>query len=286
MNCNHCGAIIESGETFCPNCGSKIPKQSFCRSCGAPMSDGELFCSKCGAKAISEMPQNSIPNNKGNSQAALITGIISAAVLCVLIVVLIILWPNKSRTNDVMKELPKPTQTFNHTETAQPTAAHTAAPTYTPVPTYTPIPRATPDARAVGYTSFHDSSNGATFYYPDTFRTVTDNLYNDEFIRRSLISNDDGGQIDICATLITTHTPSSVGNGFIVKYPSGVKERNKYTSTTCEILISDSNIYHYCYYDMSGQYLRGFEMHFTGAQRNLYVNTYAPYMINNMVIYN
>jgi predicted amidophosphoribosyltransferase len=41
--------VVEGGK-FCPECGEKLSKVSFCTECGAEQKDGAKFCAECGHK--------------------------------------------------------------------------------------------------------------------------------------------------------------------------------------------------------------------------------------------
>lgn len=45
-----CGAILVSGDKFCPKCGQKRPESPRCAVCGALLAKDAAFCSKCGAR--------------------------------------------------------------------------------------------------------------------------------------------------------------------------------------------------------------------------------------------
>ena len=48
--CAACGAQIAAGSKFCPECGAKQNKGSFCTNCGKEIPAGTKFCPECGAK--------------------------------------------------------------------------------------------------------------------------------------------------------------------------------------------------------------------------------------------
>ncbi len=53
--CPECGAPAGADQTFCPQCGTKLPEQTLaqgaqCPSCGKQNNLGAKFCSDCGAK--------------------------------------------------------------------------------------------------------------------------------------------------------------------------------------------------------------------------------------------
>jgi uncharacterized RDD family membrane protein YckC len=51
MTCNKCGAVIQSDDIFCPECGIKVMGVSNCPYCGGPLEPGDTFCGGCG-KAV------------------------------------------------------------------------------------------------------------------------------------------------------------------------------------------------------------------------------------------
>lgn len=48
--CPGCGIEIERNASFCPNCGTSIPKGNLCANCGAVLDEGAKFCVNCGQK--------------------------------------------------------------------------------------------------------------------------------------------------------------------------------------------------------------------------------------------
>ena len=48
--CSACGAAINAGAKFCPECGAKQNASAFCTSCGKQIPVGTKFCPECGAK--------------------------------------------------------------------------------------------------------------------------------------------------------------------------------------------------------------------------------------------
>ncbi len=51
MACPKCGANVEQGKKFCPDCGGKMKVEMVqCVSCGHPIKEGAKFCPECGAK--------------------------------------------------------------------------------------------------------------------------------------------------------------------------------------------------------------------------------------------
>lgn len=48
--CSACGAAIQAGAKFCPECGAKQNTSAFCTSCGKQIPAGTKFCPECGAK--------------------------------------------------------------------------------------------------------------------------------------------------------------------------------------------------------------------------------------------
>ncbi|MHB1294451.1 MAG: zinc ribbon domain-containing protein [Anaerolineae bacterium] len=51
--CPSCGKVVGEDSTFCPYCGTALPKREekqFCEQCGAGLRTGAQFCSRCGHK--------------------------------------------------------------------------------------------------------------------------------------------------------------------------------------------------------------------------------------------
>ena len=54
MNCDQCGAPMETGQKFCSKCGAAVHKES-CPSCGQKIRSGDQFCSSCGTRLEVQM---------------------------------------------------------------------------------------------------------------------------------------------------------------------------------------------------------------------------------------
>ena len=69
--CKNCGTILEPGQKFCTNCGTKVDEQPIietstnrtCPQCHAPIEDNQPFCTNCGTK-LKEEPQKKTINKK------------------------------------------------------------------------------------------------------------------------------------------------------------------------------------------------------------------------------
>ena len=48
--CPSCGAALQPGVKFCPECGTKLAQKTFCSECGAELKPGTKFCAECGTK--------------------------------------------------------------------------------------------------------------------------------------------------------------------------------------------------------------------------------------------
>ncbi|MBN2169251.1 MAG: zinc ribbon domain-containing protein [Actinobacteria bacterium] len=74
--CPHCGAPMEAGARFCPNCGqAPVTATNICPSCGSPVSPGARFCGNCGKSTVSEPatpqpPQPEAPATPPPAQAS------------------------------------------------------------------------------------------------------------------------------------------------------------------------------------------------------------------------
>jgi RNA polymerase subunit RPABC4/transcription elongation factor Spt4 len=48
QKCGHCGYLLQSGFTFCPNCGMKL-QESKCPACGQNVEAAWKTCAYCGS---------------------------------------------------------------------------------------------------------------------------------------------------------------------------------------------------------------------------------------------
>ena len=71
MFCNNCGAEIEAGARFCPECGTTVQQdsgmKSFCPDCGAKLQPGSMFCGSCGSKIDNLSGQMNMNNTQEDS---------------------------------------------------------------------------------------------------------------------------------------------------------------------------------------------------------------------------
>jgi uncharacterized RDD family membrane protein YckC/RNA polymerase subunit RPABC4/transcription elongation factor Spt4 len=51
MNCQKCGAELDSDDVFCPECGMKVAPVAVCPYCGGQLEEDDEFCPGCG-KAV------------------------------------------------------------------------------------------------------------------------------------------------------------------------------------------------------------------------------------------
>ena len=49
-HCPGCGAEVEAGKKFCPECGTNLHAKLTCSSCGTEAAPGTKFCAECGTK--------------------------------------------------------------------------------------------------------------------------------------------------------------------------------------------------------------------------------------------
>lgn len=48
IKCPHCGAMIDEGSRFCPQCGCRVEREARCSYCGAVLKETDRFCPQCG----------------------------------------------------------------------------------------------------------------------------------------------------------------------------------------------------------------------------------------------
>ncbi len=48
--CPKCGAALQPGAKFCPECGTRLAQGRFCAECGATVAANAKFCPECGAR--------------------------------------------------------------------------------------------------------------------------------------------------------------------------------------------------------------------------------------------
>ena len=68
MNCNLCGAQLNEGAKYCPQCGARVAArastQNWCSCCGSSLQPGAKFCSVCGtatASTVFPVPPSAYP---------------------------------------------------------------------------------------------------------------------------------------------------------------------------------------------------------------------------------
>lgn len=49
-HCPGCGAEVEAGKKFCPECGTNLHAKLACSGCGTEAAPGTKFCAECGTK--------------------------------------------------------------------------------------------------------------------------------------------------------------------------------------------------------------------------------------------
>lgn len=70
MKCVKCGSAIAAGMKFCSECGTPVPKVSFCSNCGAELSVGVKFCASCGTPTNSNGPEPQVASTKADTVSA------------------------------------------------------------------------------------------------------------------------------------------------------------------------------------------------------------------------
>ena len=323
MNCPKCGSNISERETFCSVCGEKtentvcpvcetlnlpgaetcavcgevLPKPQpkiagrqnrseniFCRNCGTANPQSNQYCSVCG-RPLKDSSHRFTPPTPAPSPAPtpsgsgaslpLIIGLSIAAVLCVIIALVVVI-SDKNESSDT----PDPTQVV-----ATPEVTNVPIPTVRPTPVATPRP--TPidiveHDSGVTYSTYSDSDYSFSCPYPSEFYK-TSNV--SDFTRYCLKANDSSGIIYICGTNNDANlSVATVADNFKSSHQYNDVLYDERGSNYCSVLITNGYNYNYCYYNLSGGKIRGFEMQFDVDKYPSYID-YISYMQNNLSLY-
>lgn len=277
MYCQNCGATIMPGESFCTKCGTRAQNSNSisCPHCGTPNHISNICCSRCGSKLNSNTQQKPVNG--------LIIALSILASICVIAVILILLWdkifPDSARTPEPTALPVVTTIVVTEKPTRPPNPTPYGEPEPTPVPTAPPPP---PKAPYVSYSTYTDYTYSFSCPYPNGFYYISPLS---DFTRRSLASHDDSGKIYICATTNSNGlSVNKVADNFKSTYRHTSVIFDERTSYYCSTLISDGYTYNYCYYNLSGGMIRGFEMGFNADAYTRYMD-YASYMRSNISLF-
>ncbi len=321
MNCPNCGAVITGGEKFCSNCGrpaSPIPasqrvlvcpkcetknspdstvcavcgetlpiiqeplrentasQQIYCKKCGMPNPVSNRHCSRCGMAFFGTDMKSAEKNTEKTLNNIIIVLIVAAVVTCG-IALCIFFGGSWFVSSSNIDDNTKATETITPTEepTESPTPIPTPLPTLAPTvaPTYNPY---------VSYYMHRDSTYSMNCPYPSGFMSVTP-LSN--FTRLSLVANDGSGKIHLCATTNDNNRDAqTVSKNFKNSYDYNSVVYEDCTSNSCSTLITNGSKYNYCYYNLSGGKIRGFELECSASAYTRYME-YAEYMRYNLELY-
>lgn len=93
MNCQNCGAELDSGMKFCTSCGQWVPEEVFtaaqativqapvpeqlrvCSSCGAQVREGDKFCTECGHAIEDDLAKAAALASLGDSPTVSASGV-------------------------------------------------------------------------------------------------------------------------------------------------------------------------------------------------------------------
>ncbi len=146
--CPQCGSFLlhpEQGDTFCPQCGVRVsPRQEFCHECDAPLKGAKAAVEVLGPEPESEvLPPESAPGPGPASPRGMPTWLVALLVGSgiVIIVLLILLFSRGTETP------PAPTPTPKAEAPAPAPPAPAPAPSVTPTPPAAPAPAVPADLK-------------------------------------------------------------------------------------------------------------------------------------------
>ncbi len=216
------------------------------------------------------MSEHSIrQQNSDKSQTALIAGLIAATCVCIIVAVVAVVLLSGDN-----KEEPEPVPTLT------PTVTESAEPfRRTPKPTQEPERTTTPTR--VPYSPYNIYTNYDYSFscpYPsDTYQISPLS----SFTVYSLASTTDSGIIYVCATDRTGRSINQIADGFLEGHAWSTVQYDNRSSIDCSILVREGDTYYYCYYNMSDNKVRGFELSFNAYDYATY-DRHISHMIANI----
>ena len=277
-----------------------------CRKCGSEMSKNDAFCGVCGARNTEYRRTNGNNANRSRKTAnAAPSGgsdpkiyiIIIAAVALLFMGIAAALFgyilyggakpdeDSKATEAPVISQIPeRPTQ-----------IAATHAPDSIKRDTKTPTPNTGNNGKS-GSSPGGNQVSGAVDN--PSFRSYADNEYNfsceypahftaasnsSKFVRRSYKAPDNTATVNICATKNSTGlSAKKVQDNFKASFPGTVDYEN-IGSDWCVCRMYKDGMYHYGYFSLKNDMIRGFEMHFDGAYYKTY-GTYVDYIYDSLIL--
>ncbi len=100
-HCAHCGAELQAGQTFCPQCGKpRNGAQRICSQCGTELQENHQFCPVCGKKYGE---QTAAPRKPLNKKILIALG--GAVAVIVLVIILALSLGGKQDFNKMYSDL-------------------------------------------------------------------------------------------------------------------------------------------------------------------------------------
>lgn len=296
--CPVCETLNLPDATHCAICGEELPKitsnntqnngqhsqgaeQIFCMHCGTPNPASNCFCLNCGKNlkekpAIESTPYKTPEKRPEKSYMPIIIGLIIVAIVSVVVAIFVVF---SDYWFVLHNDSPEPTETISVAQTQIPTVEPTEEPTEKPTPTPsmrpTPIPTQTND---YSYSVYNDYDFAFSCPYPSDSYRIDHSVSK---FHKYCINTYDGSTIHICGTNSNGRTAAKIADGFKKEYYHTNVITNTIGSNFCSILITDGYTYHYCYYSLTENMVRGFEMSFDVDYYDTYMD-HADYMRANL----
>ena len=298
MYCKSCNSYIDDDMGFCPSCGTPVdPVEGVpnpgdyqfnpnirCVRCGYNNQPGSTYCNGCGAPLF----PGTVQNKKISGAVIALICIGAVALIGCTIVALIIFGPFGLGHND-----PDPTEAVTEvvvTEapTAEPTPEPTPAPTAEQRREPPPPPPAEPD-RSMEYVPTYSyysktvSSYSFSCDYPSDFYSVR-TPGSESWVSYALEAPDGTGHIYIGGA--SGRSASDAVAGFLETpgYGGTVLANDQVDGSYCRIKTINAAGYHYAYFRLTGNMVRGFEVHYASDQDTRY-SRYISHMESALYCY-